>query len=319
MARVPRVDGVVRRPDPQPARPRSGAGHRRPRDQRGGRGERHVQPRNQNVSSDEAMDAAAAIVGPRGRGLFTTLTLSTRSAARSRARSPPTGLVAYAARGAERGVDELCFGDTIGVGMPDQVRDLTSGSRAQPSATPRCCATTSTTRGTPVSPTPTRPSLDGVTVLDSSAAGSAAARSPRTRPATSRPTTSSTCSTDGPGDRDRPRRLMPTAAFLTEQLGHEVPAMLLVPATSAGSTDARRPAVDARDTAGRWTQPPGSRHRSLPTTAPKEAVHPGAPRRPRNEGKGSPRRPGSPSASASPTSQASDLLRRRVPPSRTPP
>src|SRR5215207_9219325 len=55
--------------------------------------------RNQNVSTEESMAAAADVLG--------------------RAR-----VVALAARGAAAGARELCLADTIGAGVPSQVRDL---------------------------------------------------------------------------------------------------------------------------------------------------------------------------------------------------
>ena len=45
-------------------------------------------------------------------------------------------------------------------------------------------------------------------------------------------------------------RLLPTAAYLSDQLGHEVPALL-----PAGRAASRRPG-DRRDTARHWTRPP---------------------------------------------------------------
>ena len=58
-----------------------------------------------------------------------------RSAARSRARSTPAGSSRSPAGSRRRAPDEIVFADTIGVGVPSQVRDLVGGRRRR-SASP---------------------------------------------------------------------------------------------------------------------------------------------------------------------------------------
>ena len=228
MARVPRVDGV------------SYAGlilNRRGLDRALGTGVHEINVvvavsdtfsrRNQNVSSDEAMDAAGDVVTTaRAEGLFTTLTLSTAFGCPFEGEISPDRVMGYAVRGAELGVDELCLGDTIGVGTPNQVRDFTSRVRTEIGSAPVLRYHFHNTRNTGIA-NAYAAVLDGVTVLDSSAGGIGGCPFA--------PNATGNIATDdlvylldrmGLATGIDLERLMPTAAFLAEQLGHEVPAML---------------------------------------------------------------------------------------------
>jgi hydroxymethylglutaryl-CoA lyase len=86
--------------------------------------------RNQNASTEESMQAAADVLGrAREEGLFTTLTLATSFGCPFEGEVDPGRVVELAARGAAAGAQELCLADTIGVGVPSQVRDLAARVR----------------------------------------------------------------------------------------------------------------------------------------------------------------------------------------------
>ncbi|HXP15397.1 MAG TPA: hydroxymethylglutaryl-CoA lyase, partial [Actinomycetes bacterium] len=79
--------------------------------------------RNQNASTEESMQAAADVLGrAREHGLFCTLTLATSFGCPFEGEVDPGRVVELAARGAAAGAQELCLADTIGVGVPSQVR-----------------------------------------------------------------------------------------------------------------------------------------------------------------------------------------------------
>ena len=182
--------------------------------------------RNQNVGADEAMRMAAEVVaGARDRGLFTTVTLSTAFGCPFEGEVPIARVLPLAAQAAEAGVDELALGDTIGVGVPSQVRALTAEL------------------GPALGPIPLRyhfhntrntgfanafaAVLDGVTVLDSSAGGVGGC--PFAPKATGNIATDDLVyllSRMGYATGFDLPRLLPTAQFLSEQLGHQVPALL---------------------------------------------------------------------------------------------
>jgi isopropylmalate/homocitrate/citramalate synthase len=183
--------------------------------------------RNQNVSTDEAMRAAADVIGAaRAAGLFTTLTLSVAFGCPFEGEVPAERVVALAREGAAAGVDELCLGDTIGVGVPAQVRGLTARIRDAVGDTPPLRYHFHNTRNTGVA-NAYAAVLDGVTVLDASAGGIGGC--PFAPNATGNVATDDLVyllhrsGLDTGIDLDR---LLPTAAFLTERLGHEVPALL---------------------------------------------------------------------------------------------
>src|SRR5918993_2974481 len=127
--------------------------------------------RNQNMPTAEAMRQAVEVVaGAREAGLVTTLTLSVAFGCPFEGEVPAERVVSLARQGADAGVDELCLGDTIGVGVPAQVRELTAGVRAAVGDTPPLRYHFHNTRNTGFA-NAFAAVLDGVTVLDSSAGG----------------------------------------------------------------------------------------------------------------------------------------------------
>jgi len=183
--------------------------------------------RNQNMPTEEAMAVAEEVAaGARSRGLFTTLTLSTAFGCPFEGEVPPGRVVELARRGAGAGFDELCLGDTIGVGTPTQVRELTAAVRAAVGATPPLRYHFHNTRNTGFA-NAFAAILDGVTVLDASAGGIGGCPFA--------PNATGNIATDDlvwmlermgistGWDLDA---LLPTAKFLTDHLGHQVPAML---------------------------------------------------------------------------------------------
>ncbi len=183
--------------------------------------------RNQNMPTAEAMRQAVEVVaGAREAGLFTTLTLSVAFGCPFEGDVPAERVVELARQGADAGVDELCLGDTIGVGVPGQVRALTAGVRAAVGDTPPLRYHFHNTRNTGFA-NAFAAVLDGVTVLDSSAGGIGGCPFA--------PKATGNIATDdlvyllermGLGTGIDLERLLPTAAYLSDQLGHEVPALL---------------------------------------------------------------------------------------------
>jgi hydroxymethylglutaryl-CoA lyase len=183
--------------------------------------------RNQNMSTEEAMaEAEEVAAGARSRGLFTTLTLSTAFGCPFEGEVPPGRVVELARRGASAGFDELCLGDTIGVGTPTQVRELTAAVRAAVGATPPLRYHFHNTRNTGFA-NAFAAILDGVTVLDASAGGIGGCPFA--------PNATGNIATDdlvwmlermGITTGWDLAALLPTAKFLTDHLGHQVPAML---------------------------------------------------------------------------------------------
>jgi hydroxymethylglutaryl-CoA lyase len=183
--------------------------------------------RNQNMSTEEAMAVAEEVAaGARSRGLFTTLTLSTAFGCPFEGEVPPGRVVELARRGAGAGFDELCLGDTIGVGTPTQVRELTAAVRAAVGATPPLRYHFHNTRNTGFA-NAFAAILDGVTVLDASAGGIGGCPFA--------PNATGNIATDdlvwmlermGITTGWDLAALLPTAKFLTDHLGHQVPAML---------------------------------------------------------------------------------------------
>jgi isopropylmalate/homocitrate/citramalate synthase len=183
--------------------------------------------RNQNLSTGAAMAVAEQITADaRSEGLFTTLTLATAFGCPFEGEVPPDRVVELARRGAAAGIDELCLGDTIGVGTPAQVRDLTAGVRAAVGERPPLRYHFHNTRNTGFA-NAYAAVLDGVTVLDASAGGIGGC--PFAPKATGNIATDDLIyllermgMTTG-WDLDA---LLPTASFLSDHLGHQVPAML---------------------------------------------------------------------------------------------
>jgi hydroxymethylglutaryl-CoA lyase len=183
--------------------------------------------RNQNMSTEEAMVVAEEVAAEaHARGLFTTLTLSTAFGCPFEGEVPAGRVVDLARRGAVAGFDELCLGDTIGVGTPAQVRDLTAGVRSAVGETPPLRYHFHNTRNTGFA-NAFAAVLDGVTVLDASAGGIGGCPFA--------PNATGNIATDdlvymlermGMATGWDLEALLPTARFLSEQLGHQVPAML---------------------------------------------------------------------------------------------
>jgi hydroxymethylglutaryl-CoA lyase len=187
--------------------------------------------RNQNMSTEEAMrDALSVVTDAREAGLFTTLTLSVVFGCPFEGEVPVERVVALAVEAARAGVQELALGDTIGVGVPSQVREMTARIRdavgAELPSGPALRYHFHNTRNTGFA-NAYAAVLDGVTVLDASAGGVGGC--PFAPKATGNIATEDLVYLlSRMGYRtgfDLPA-LLPTATYLSEQLGHEVPALL---------------------------------------------------------------------------------------------
>jgi len=183
--------------------------------------------RNQNVPTEEAMRMAEDVVSEaRSRGLFTTLTLATAFGCPFEGEVSVDRVVELARRGADAGFQELCLADTIGVGTPNQVRELTSRVRSVVGDEPPLRYHFHNTRNTGFA-NAFAAVIDGVTVLDASAGGIGGC--PFAPKATGNIATDDLVYLlDRMGLQTGVdlQALLPTAAFLTEQLGHQVPALL---------------------------------------------------------------------------------------------
>jgi hydroxymethylglutaryl-CoA lyase len=183
--------------------------------------------RNQNASTEEAMAVAEEVAAAaRARGLFTTLTLATAFGCPFEGEVDPDRVVELARRGAAAGFEELCLGDTIGVGAPAQVRAFTARVREAVGDQARLRYHFHNTRNTGIA-NAFAAVLDGVGVLDASAGGIGGCPFA--------PNATGNIATDdlvymlermGISTGWDLEALLPTAAFLTDQLGHQVPAML---------------------------------------------------------------------------------------------
>jgi hydroxymethylglutaryl-CoA lyase len=183
--------------------------------------------KNQNVSTDEAMRAAVDVVdGARAAGLFTTITLATAFGCPFEGEVDPARVVELATEAARSGADELCLADTIGVGVPSQVRELANDVRASAGDDVALRFHFHNTRNTGFANAAAAVDV-GVTVLDASAGGIGGCPFA--------PAATGNIATDdlvyllermGVHTGIDLEALLPTAGFLTEQLQHEVPAML---------------------------------------------------------------------------------------------
>jgi hydroxymethylglutaryl-CoA lyase len=182
--------------------------------------------RNQNMSTEDAMrQAAEVIAGAKDAGLFTTLTLSTAFGCPFEGEVDPGRVVALATQGKEDGVDEIALGDTIGVGVPAQVRDLTRRLRDAVGDHPLRYHFHNT-RNTGFA-NAFAAVLDGVTVLDASAGGIGGCPfAPRATGNIATDDLVYLLERSGLSTGYDLARLIPTAGFLAEQLGHDVPALL---------------------------------------------------------------------------------------------
>jgi hydroxymethylglutaryl-CoA lyase len=201
--------------------------------------------RNQNVPTEEAMAMAEKVAAAaRSRGLFTTLTLATAFGCPFEGEVAADRVVELARRGADAGFQELCLGDTIGVGAPTQVRELTARVREAVGDEPPLRYHFHNTRNTGFA-NAFAAVLDGVTVLDASAGGIGGC--PFAPKATGNIATEDLVyllqrmGLDTGMDLEA---LLPTAAFLSEQLGHQVPALL--PRAGPFPQDGGRRPVPAR-------------------------------------------------------------------------
>jgi isopropylmalate/homocitrate/citramalate synthase len=187
--------------------------------------------RNQNVTADEAMRMAADVVATaRDQGLFTTITLATAFGCPFEGEVDPARVAEFARRCADSGVQELCLADTVGVGAPSQVTDLTSRMRdmiGDPAENgPALRFHFHNTRNTGFA-NAYAAVTEGVDVLDASAGGIGGCPFA--------PKATGNIATDDlvymlermgrPTGIDL-KTLIPTAGFLGEQLGHEVPALV---------------------------------------------------------------------------------------------
>jgi hydroxymethylglutaryl-CoA lyase len=184
--------------------------------------------RNQNVTADEAMRMAADVVSAaRSKGLYTTITLATSFGCPFEGEVDPARVAEFARRSADSGAQELCLADTIGVGAPGQVADLTARTRDLLGGdAPRLRFHFHNTRNTGFA-NAYAAVVEGVDVLDASAGGIGGC--PFAPKATGNIATDDLVyMLERMGHRTgiNLTTLLPTAAFLGEQLGHEVPALL---------------------------------------------------------------------------------------------
>ena len=83
--------------------------------------------RNIRMTVDESIEAfGPSSPGPRELGWWRRAYVSTAFGCPYTGAVDPARVVEVAVRLLELGADEICFGDTIGVGVPPQVRDLTA-------------------------------------------------------------------------------------------------------------------------------------------------------------------------------------------------
>ena len=183
--------------------------------------------RNQNASTSESMQAAADVLGrARSEGLFTTLTLATSFGCPFEGEVDPGRVVELAARGAAAGAQELCLADTIGVGVPSQVRDLAARARDAVGASAPLRFHFHNTRNTGFANGVAAVEA-GATVLDASAGGIGGCPFA--------PEATGNIATDdlvfllermGLDTGFELKSLLPVAAFLGARLGYEVPALV---------------------------------------------------------------------------------------------
>jgi hydroxymethylglutaryl-CoA lyase len=183
--------------------------------------------RNQNASTTESMRDAADVLGrAREAGLLATLTLATSFGCPFEGEVDPARVVELAARGAAAGAQELCLADTIGVGVPSQVRDLAGRVRDAVGPEPPLRFHFHNTRNTGFANAVAAVEL-GARVLDASAGGIGGCPFA--------PRATGNIATDdlvyllermGVSTGYDLEALLPTAAFLADRLGHQVPALL---------------------------------------------------------------------------------------------
>jgi isopropylmalate/homocitrate/citramalate synthase len=81
--------------------------------------------RNQNASPEESVDVAATIVDrAHGDGIRATVTIGTSFGCPFEGAVDPARVLGFAERLAAAGADEIVFADTVGVGVPRQVKEI---------------------------------------------------------------------------------------------------------------------------------------------------------------------------------------------------
>ena len=154
-------------------------------------------------------------------------------------RVEPARAVEVALRLLELGVDEVCFGDTIGVGVPAQVATLTGLAVEAGIPLERIAFHFHDTRGHGAGQRRGRARRRHPLLRLRRPAGPAAARTRRAPPAISPPRTSSTSSTPRAGSRAWRSRACSTAArFIADALGRPL-------ATKVGQAGGWDPATGA--------------------------------------------------------------------------
>jgi hydroxymethylglutaryl-CoA lyase/(R)-citramalyl-CoA lyase len=89
--------------------------------------------RNQNASPEESLEAAGAIVGrAHADGLRATVTIGTSFGCPFEGAVDPARVLGFAEQLAGAGADEIVFADTVGVGVPRQVKQLVGGAVGGP-------------------------------------------------------------------------------------------------------------------------------------------------------------------------------------------
>jgi isopropylmalate/homocitrate/citramalate synthase len=93
--------------------------------------------RNQNMTTEEAAQAAEQIIATaHAAGARATATLATAFGCPFEGRVEPERVVQHAGRMAAAGADEIMLADTIGAGVPAQVRRLVPAAQAAAGGTP---------------------------------------------------------------------------------------------------------------------------------------------------------------------------------------
>ncbi|MDX6744384.1 hydroxymethylglutaryl-CoA lyase [Actinocorallia sp. A-T 12471] len=125
--------------------------------------------RNQNVTTGEMLDAWEKIAADTPAGVRKSVTIAAAFGCPFEGETPPERVAEIARRAAATGADEIALADTIGVGVPGQVRDLTRRVRAAAPGVPLRFHFHNT-RNTGYANALTAVE-EGVTVLDASAGG----------------------------------------------------------------------------------------------------------------------------------------------------
>jgi len=183
--------------------------------------------RNQNASTHDIMLAASDVVtAARERGLFTTVTLATAFGCPFEGEIAEADVVKLAVEAARQGADEIALADTVGVGVPTQVRRLVEAIRSEIGGLTQLRCHFHNTRNTGFANAVAAVDA-GVTVLDASAGGIGGC--PFAPAATGNIATDDLIYLLERMDLDTGmdlQTLLPTATFLSERLGYQVPALL---------------------------------------------------------------------------------------------